>query len=76
MRLEGICNFDSSTTVLGHARIIGLSGMSTKVDSALGAYVCSSCHAAADSDKRHELDFLRGVLRTQALLLKEGHIKW
>lgn len=76
VRLEGICNFDPATTVLGHARIVGLSGLGYKLDSMLGAHVCSSCHAASDADNKHELDFLRGVLRTQALLLKEGLIQW
>lgn len=76
VRLSGICNFNPETTVIGHARIIGLSGIGYKLDSALGAHICSSCHSAADADDRHELDFLRGVLRTQALLLKEGLIQW
>ena len=76
VRLWGICNSDPETTVLGHIRIIGISGMGLKADSALGAHVCSQCHAAADSNKMHELDFLRGVIRTQAILLKEGLIQW
>jgi hypothetical protein len=76
VRLTGICNFNPETTVLAHARIIGLSGTGYKIDSALGAHACSSCHMAADTDDKHELDFLRGVLRTQALLIKEGLIQW
>jgi hypothetical protein len=76
VRLPGICNFNPETTVLAHVRIVGISGMGIKAPDALGAHCCSACHAACDTDDRHELDFLRGVVRTQAYLIKQGVTLW
>lgn len=74
VRLVGVCNFDPATTVLGHARLVGVSGMGTKAPDALGAWICSRCHTYCDT---HEDDatrraFYEGVMRTQYQLIREG----
>lgn len=81
IRLENICNFDPATTVLAHYRISGISGIGLKSPSVLAAFSCSSCHDAADR-RTHlylerdyvQLAHLRGVMRTQAIWLREGAI--
>ena len=75
VRLPG-CDGGGETTVLAHARIIGVSGMGLKAPDILAAHCCGSCHSKADTDHANELDFLRGVMRTQALLVKKGVLKW
>lgn len=75
------CNGNPETVVLGHVRMIGVSGMGLKAPDQLGAWTCSACHQAADSlqynGERYErefveLAFLRGVIRTQYALIREG----
>jgi len=84
VRLEGVCCFDPSTTVLGHVRMLGISGLGIKAPDQLGAWICHACHSACDSLQYNgetfereyvELQFLRGVIRTQAQLLREGKLK-
>lgn len=86
IRIEGVCNFDSSTTVLCH---LNGSGTGTKFGNAdpaediLGAHGCSRCHDAVDGrnknhghSKEHVLIcFYEGVFRTQRLLIRRGKIK-
>lgn len=74
IRCVGVCNFDHSTTVLAHFRLIGLSGIGSKNFDLIGAWSCSSCHLYVDShkDAQTQLDFALGVFRTQAALLKMG----
>lgn len=74
VRLPG-CDGGGETTVLAHVRIIGVSGMGLKAPDALGAWCCGPCHTKADTDHGNELDFLRGVMRTQAKLIKLGMLK-
>lgn len=83
VRLESVCCHDASTTVLGHVRMQGISGIGFKAPDELGAWICHSCHSAADSlqwggqtfEREYvELAFLRGVIRTQAQLLREGKL--
>jgi len=71
------CNFNLETTVLAHFRLSGISGIGLKPPDLLGAWCCSNCHAYVDShkDDATELAFALGVFRTQAALIKEGHIK-
>ncbi len=78
IRLVGTCNFDPATTVLCHYRMAGISGMGLKSSDALAAHGCSACHSVVDSSKDPEvvIAFLQGVIRTQALLIKQGIIKW
>lgn len=77
VRLPGICNFDSSTTVLAHIRMN--TGAGRKESDLLGAFCCSSCHDEIDRRTRRiaSLDAVKvahyeGVFRTQQVLLDEG----
>ena len=74
VRLPGICNFDPATTVLAHVR--QNTGLGQKAPDLLGAWACSNCHQAADSDRSHRLDFLEGIIRTQSILIVRGKVKW
>lgn len=69
-----VCNGDTSTTVLAHFRLTGISGLGFKPPDWLGAWACSSCHAYVDTHKDPEtqLDFAKGCFRTQAALERIG----
>ena len=77
IRVNGVCNFDPETTVPCHFRIMGVSGMGMKSHSFICAWGCSACHAYVDThhDDRTQLDFARGVFRTQAILINRGLVK-
>jgi hypothetical protein len=83
VRLPGICNGDPATTVLAHYRLVGVSGLGMKSPDIFGAHACSACHDAIDRRTHTDLDrdylhlaHLEGVIRTQAILIREGAIKW
>lgn len=66
---------------LAHCRMAGICGTGMKPDDLIGAWACSACHDEIDR-RTHNLDnkdarlyHLEGVIRTQAILLKEGKIK-
>ena len=78
-----VCTGDPEQTVLAHIRMQGISGMGLKAPDLLGAHCCAACHALADTGRYgevsmerddRELLLLRGVMRTQALLIREGVI--
>jgi hypothetical protein len=83
VRIPSVCNFDSSTTVLAHLNMVGISGRGIKSPSLLGAHACSECHRCIDSNgSTHGLErdyvrlaFFEGMARTQYLLSKLGKIK-
>ena len=70
VRLPGICNGDSATTVLAHYRLSGTCGGGMKPDDWQGAWACSACHDEADRRTRKlETGFVRlchaeGMIRT------------
>ncbi len=81
VRIYGICNGNPETTVLAHYRMAGICGTGMKPEDLIGAWACSACHDEIDR-RTHNLDnkdarlyHLEGVIRTQAILLKEGKIK-
>jgi hypothetical protein len=82
VRLPGICNFNSETTVLAHIRLSGVSGMGMKSPDLIGAWACSACHDEIDGRTRKSgmtRDELRlahydGMVRTIVQLEKEGLI--
>ena len=74
VRLPGICNFNPETTVLAHVRMN--TGIGQKAPDLLGAWACSACHLAVDTDRSHRLDFLEAILRTQSVLIAKGQVKW
>lgn len=77
IRIAGVCNHNSKTVVLCHFRLIDISGLGLKSPDWLGAWGCSACHALVDSckDDDVQIDFAKGVFRTQAILFKEGKLK-
>lgn len=80
VRIPGVCNFNSETTVLAHLRVAGVSGMGLKSPDLLGAWACSACHDEIDGRthksglSRDELRLAHydGMARTIMQLHKEG----
>ena len=77
VRLPGLCNHDSQTTVLAHYRLPGYSGLGVKSPDLLGAWSCSACHAYIDThhDDLTRLAHAEACLRTIAELSKRGKVK-
>ena len=74
LRLLGVCNFDSSTTVLAHLPC-GQKGMGMKGPDMIAAFACSACHDAVDgrsSVKVEEGDLIRALAETQLKWLAMG----
>ncbi|MET0332572.1 MAG: DUF1364 domain-containing protein [Dyella sp.] len=72
VRVPGVCNGRTDTTVLAHYRLSGYSGTGLKPSDAMGAWACSACHDAIDfrTKTEHTREALRlmhaeGCLRTQ-----------
>jgi len=83
VRIPNVCNFDSSTTVLAHLRMAGVTGIGLKSADILGAWACDCCHAAIDRRTHKDLDrdyvracFYDGMARTIDQLTKLGVVKW
>lgn len=76
VRITGVCNFNSETTVLAHIRMPGITGTGMKAPDLLGAWCCSACHQATESNPSVRGDFLEGVARTQNKLIEMGVVKW
>ncbi len=81
VRLPGVCNHNSATTVLAHCRVAGISGMGIKSSDLIGSWACSACHDAIDRRAHMDLDrdyvrlaHFEGMARTIAQLIKEGKI--
>lgn len=77
IRIAGVCCGDSSTVVLCHFRMVGMSGLGIKSPDWLGAFGCFKCHQFVDShgDPGTQLDFAHGVFRTIAKQIESGLIK-
>lgn len=81
VRINGVCNHNPETTVLAHYRMAGTCGTGIKPNDLQGAWACSSCHDEIDRRTRiMDSEFVRlchaeGVMRTQAILIKEGVVK-
>jgi hypothetical protein len=82
MRIPGVCNNDSSTTVAAHSNLAAHGkGMGTKAHDIFVCESCSACHDAYDKRVRsnyssEELqEFFRdGMHRTWVVLFKDGVI--
>lgn len=80
VRIPGICNGNPETTVLAHYRLAGTCGVGMKPHDLLGAWACSSCHDEIDRRTRRidadsaAMAHLEGVIRTQAILIKEEKV--
>ena len=83
VRLPDICNGNPETVVLAHFRMAGVSGMGMRSPDLVAALACSSCHDAIDRRAHMDLDrdyvrlaHLEGVVRTQAIWIREGKVTW
>lgn len=72
VRLDG-CGHDYGV-VLAHFRMAGTCGTGFKPHDFQGAWACYNCHKILDAtkDESVQLDFLKGVLRTQEELIRAG----
>jgi hypothetical protein len=75
------CNGNPETTVGHHIRGTGDGGMGRKPSDLFIAWACSDCHMAIHRQAHTDLDFdfiraheLEGLVRTQAILVREGLI--
>ena len=81
VRIPGVCNGNSETTVLAHIRIAGLCGTGIKPPDLIAAIACSSCHDEIDRRTRLvDAEYakecaLEGMARTQVIWVKEGFVK-
>jgi Protein of unknown function (DUF1364) len=80
IRIPGLCNFNSETTVLAHFRLD--TGMGQKPLDLVGSWACSACHDLVDGRaksafSRDQLDLLHlhGMVRTLNALHKQGKLK-
>ena len=83
VRLPDICNGNPETVVLAHFRMAGVSGMGMRSPDLVAALACSLCHDAIDRRAHMDLDrdyvrlaHLEGVVRTQAIWIREGKVTW
>ncbi|WP_449567076.1 DUF1364 domain-containing protein [Lelliottia nimipressuralis] len=81
IRIPGVCNHNSETSVLAHYRLAGTCGTGCKPTDMQAAIACSSCHDALDGRvktdySRDEIKLMHteGILRTQELWRREGFI--
>jgi hypothetical protein len=79
IRIPGVCNGNSETTVLCH---LPGGGMGSKRPDLFGAFGCSDCHAAVDGvlptnyhAETLSMWHMDAVFRTQEIWLKEGLVK-
>ena len=82
VRIPGICNGNTETSVLAHYRLAGTCGTGIKPDDTQAAIACSCCHDVIDGRvkigySRDELRLMHaeGVMRTLAIWKKEGLVK-
>lgn len=80
VRLPGVCNFDTTTTVGAHLRRAGSAGVAIKPHDLFMVDACHDCHREIDRVTHHfndhELDsyLLTALIRTQQDRLREGLI--
>lgn len=85
VRIPNVCSGDSNTVVWAHA--IGLAsgrGMGLKANDLAGAYACQACHDHYDRrvfvPEEHyakiKLDFYEGHLRSLAILIEKGLVRF
>ncbi|CAK1923863.1 DUF1364 domain-containing protein [Vibrio crassostreae] len=76
LRLVGVCNFNSETTILAHVGYGG--GWATKCGDNMAVYACSDCHSEIDRKGRGEYadDKLRAVEETQQVLIDKDLLRF
>ena len=73
VRIPGVCNGNSETSVLAHIRLAGLCGTGIKPPDLIATIACSACHD--EIDRAHILSMLHmqkecaleGMARTQVI---------
>jgi hypothetical protein len=80
LRIEGVCNYDNSTTVWAHLPDES-KGMATKSDDISGCYACCDCHIWIDQkmskDERNDTEWYmrRAMIRSWRVLIDQNIIK-
>lgn len=78
LRLPGVCNHDTATTILAHLRMFGAAGMGQKPADYAAVFACSRCHDTLD---RRDMmtagqcgteDVLRALMETHRRLAAKG----
>lgn len=85
VRIIGVCNGNNETVVWAHANgLLAGKGIGMKSKDILGAYACESCHnyydrrvfSHAEEYDKVKLDFYEGHLRSLAILVEKGLVKF
>lgn len=71
LRLPGVCNYDTTSTVLAHIRRGNTAGGGMKPADINGAPLCSACHQAYDGVSRTR--YSRVELDSEML---RAHVQW
>lgn len=80
VRIPGVCNFNTETSVLAHYRMAGTCGTGCKPDDEQAAICCNDCHDVIDGRVKNteftyediRLMHAEGVFRTQQIWRGEG----
>lgn len=83
VRIPGYCEPNPETTVPAHLRMAGLTGGGQKAPDLFHAHACAVCHDVVDGRRKTDYSrdeirrwHLEGIIRTQAVLAREGKIRW
>lgn len=57
VRIPGVCNGNTETTVLAHIRRGGVAGMGQKPPDTCGVWACNACHDVLDGRARAKFDW-------------------
>ena len=74
VRMPGICNFDTATTVLAHLPC-GQKGIGMKGFDIVAVYACSACHDVIDGRAAGAVDWQdmpRAIAETHEALIRAG----
>ena len=74
LRIPGVCNFNSETTVLAHLPC-GHKGAGMKSPDMMAVFCCYACHAYIDGENRWRVsayDYLRALAETQMVWVSTG----
>lgn len=82
IRVPFACLRTTDTTVACHVRMADISGMSLKAPDIFIAFGCFACHEVVDGRRKTDYTpeqrrtmLLEGMMRTQAILWREGLIR-
>ena len=78
MRIPGVCNHNTETTVLAHLRMFGWAGIAQKPPDFLAVFACHSCHDALDGrmgERVSPTDILRALGETMIRQHQLGNLR-